>query len=139
MRLAGRLGAGRTRPVAGWAGDAPAGLMMGPRRSLSWWRVIGSVMAVIPSVSVRCGGAAVCCRRVTGPLGRGARGSRFGARLRLFRLHRPPGSLAGYLGPARELYPGEEDAGLGRVAARVSLSHDGALRRPGGARWWPAG
>ena len=38
MRLASRLGAGRTRPVAGWAGDAPAGLMMGPRRSLSWWR-----------------------------------------------------------------------------------------------------
>src|SRR5258706_8939192 len=38
--------AGRTHPVAEWAGGASAGVVMRPRRSLSWWRVIGSVMAV---------------------------------------------------------------------------------------------
>ena len=41
-------------------------------------------------------------------------------------------------GPRREVYPGEGDAGLGRVAVRVGLSRDSVLRRLGGARWWPA-
>src|SRR6266851_5444615 len=63
----------RTRPGAASGaaatGCGPAGAVLSD--SMRRWRVIGPVVAVIPEVSVGCGGAAVCCRRVTGPLRRG--------------------------------------------------------------------
>jgi hypothetical protein len=45
-------------------------------------------------------GGSGCCRRVTGPLGRGGVGSRQCGGLRVLRVHRPPGSLAGRAGRA---------------------------------------
>src|SRR5260370_42550162 len=56
--------AGRTRPVAEWAGDAAAGGGVRPRRSLSWGRGVGLGVGGVPSGAVRGGGGR----------GRGARG-----------------------------------------------------------------
>ena len=85
-----------------------------------------------PSVSVRCGGTAVCCRRVTGPLRRAAPGSRLRARLRLFRLHRPPGWRTPRLDARRS---GVRVPGAGQGHTRPAASRTSA--RPGAAEVTP--